>query len=299
MRSIVLLDGGLGQEIFRRAEEPAHPLWSAKVMMNQPDIVKEVHKDFIRAGACVITINTYTCTPTRLQRDGEPQWFEKLQLQALKIATDARAELGQIVQVAGCLPPLVGSYTSDERAFQALKEEYEQIVAIQAPMVDLFIIETISNIKEAKAATEAALDSDKPVVLSFTLSDKAPDKLRSGESMGEALHSISDYSLDALLFNCSFPETITEGLKSLKHLDIPYGGYGNGFASVEPLKPGGTVDALSTRKDLDEEKYGAYAMNWINNGASVIGGCCEVGPLHIRYLKEQLNSAGYQIVPFR
>ncbi len=298
MRSIVLLDGGLGQEIYRRAEEPAHPLWSAKVMMNQPDIVKEVHKDFIRAGACVITINTYTCTPTRLQRDGEPQWFEKLQLQALKIATDARAELEQNVQVAGCLPPLVGSYTSDERAFQALKQEYEQIVAIQAPMVDLFIVETISNIKEAKAATEAALESDMPVVLSFTLSDKAPDKLRSGESIGDALHSISDYSLDALLFNCSFPETITEGLKSLKHLDIPFGGYGNGFTSVEPLKPGGTVDALSTRKDLDEKKYAAYAMNWINNGASVIGGCCEVGPLYIRYLKEQLNSAGYQIVSF-
>lgn len=246
----------------------------------------------------MITINSYTCTPTRLQRDGEKEWFEKLQWQATAIASEARDEMGEMaetVQIAGCLPPLIGSYTSDERSFSELKREYEQIAAIQAPAVDLLLIETISNIKEAKAATEAALETGKTVGLSFTLSDQFPDQLRSGESIGEALEAIAGYSLGALMFNCSFPETITTGLEALKVLDIPYGGYANGFTSVAPLKPGGTVDLLAARTDLDEGKYAAHALDWVKNGASVVGGCCEVGPAYIEYLRKQLLEEGYQI----
>ncbi|MEK6481075.1 homocysteine S-methyltransferase family protein [Catalinimonas sp. 4WD22] len=302
MREIVLLDGGLGQEIFKKAGQPAHPLWSARVMMDNPEIVKKVHQDFITAGSQVITVNSYTCTPTRLQRDGEIQWFEKLQKLALRMAWEARDELGDLaedVQIAGCLPPLIGSYTTDERSFQQLKDEYRQISAIQSPEVNLFIVETISNTKEAKAATEAVLESGKPVLLSFTLSDKNPDTLRSGETIQEALEAISDYPLGGILFNCSFPETIAEGIKAVQHLEIPYGGYANGFTSVEALKPGGTVNVLSTREDLDEKKYAQYVMDWIKKGASIVGGCCEVGPTYIQFLKDELLKEGYQIVSLK
>lgn len=302
MKDIVLLDGGLGQEIFRRANQPAHPLWSARVMMDNPEIVQEVHRDFIAAGAKVITVNSYTCTPTRLQRDGQAQWFETLQKQALKLALEARDAQGAMaenVQIAGCLPPLTGSYTTDNRTFQQLKEEYHQISAIQAAEVDLFIIETISTIKEAKAATEAALETHKPVLLSFTLSDKLPQTLRSGETVEDALNMIADYPLDALLFNCSFPETISQGMQAVQHLDIPCGGYANGFTSVEALKPGGTVDMLNAREDLDEKKYAHYAMDWVQQGASIVGGCCEVGPFYIKHLQEELLREGHHIVPLK
>jgi len=299
MKNICLLDGGTGQEIYKRSDKPAHPLWGSKVMMERPEIVKEVHKDYIKAGARVLTINSYTSTPTRLQRDGEIEWFEKLQLQATEIALNARDELGSMaedVKIAGCLPPLTGSFIADQRSFKEIKQEYEQIVAIQSPIVDLFLIETIASIKEAKAASEVALESGKTVYLSFTLSDKQPNRLRSGESIDEALTAVSNYSLDAILFNCSFPETISEGMKSLKHLNIPYGGYANGFTSVDALKPGGTVDKLSARTDLDEKKYADHVMNWIDAGASIVGGCCEVGPSHIDYLRQQIEEEGYRIV---
>jgi len=298
MKNIILLDGGLGQEIHRRAGLPAHPLWSVEVMMNQPDIVKTVHQDFIRAGAAVLTVNSYTCTPTRLRRDGEVEWFEKLQRQALTLAADARDELGATaadVQIAGCLPPLFGSYVFDGRTSSELRLEYEQIVAIQEPVVDLFLIETISNITEAQAALAATRPSSKPVFLSFSLSDTHPNQLRSGETITEALNSLSHDSPDALLFNCSFPETIGEGLRALQGLEKPYGGYANGFSTVEPLKPGGTVNALSARRDLDAKKYAEHAMSWVKNGASIIGGCCEVGPSYIAYLREQLHAEGYHI----
>ncbi len=302
MKNICLLDGGTGQEIYKRSKKTAHPLWSAKVMMDRPDIVKEVHKDFIKAGARILTINSYTITPTRLRRDGDVEWFKKLQLQATEIALKARDELESVaddVQIAACLPPLTGSYVPDERSFSEIKQEYEQIVSIQEPIVDLFLIETIASVKEAKAASEAALESGKTVYLSFTLSDKQPSQLRSGESIDEALDAMSGYPLDAILFNCSFPETISEAMKSIQHLNIPYGGYANGFTTVEPLKPGGTVGQLSARSDLGEEKYASYVMEWINAGASIVGGCCEVGPSHIKHLRERIEEEGFGIVSSR
>jgi len=302
MKNIFLLDGGVGQEIYKRAGKPHSPMWSAKVMMDNPEIVKEVHQDFIKAGASIITINSYTCTPTRLERDSQVQLFEKLQLQALNIASGARDELGltaEDVSIAGCLPPLIGSYTVDARAFSELKSEYEQIVAIQAPVVDLFLIETISNVKEAKAAVEAALQVGKPVWLSLTLSDTNPYQLRSGETIDEALNSLKMYPLGALLFNCSFPETIDQGLLSLKHLDMHFGGYGNAFTSINPLKPGGTADLLSAREDMNEKKYALHVMDWVQKGATVIGGCCEVGPSYINYIHKQLQSENFNIVSLK
>jgi homocysteine S-methyltransferase len=298
MTNIVLLDGGLGQEIHHQAGKPAHPLWSTKVMMEQPDLVKKVHQDFIQAGARVITTNTYTATPSRLQRDGQPEWFEDLQQKAVRIASEARNELGfskEEVQIAGCLSPLVGSYVTDQRSFADIKEEYRQIVAVQASGVDLFLIETISAIREAQAAAEAAAESGKPVLLSFTLSDQESGKLRSGEPIAEAVEAVKDYDLKGILFNCSFPETIAKGLQAMKDSNIPYGGYANGFTSVEPLKPGGTVDALAARKDLNEQHYAAEVMNWVKNGATIVGGCCEVGPSYIAELRDELQAEGYRI----
>ena len=299
MKNIFLLDGGVGQEIYKRAGKPHTPMWSAKIMMDSPEIVKAVHQDFMVAGASIITINSYTCTPSRLERDSQVQLFEKLQQQALHLAYQARDELGLTadeVSIAGCLPPLIGSYTVDERSFSVLKSEYEQIVAIQAPSVDLFLIETISNVKEASAAVEAALQGGKPVWLSLTLSDTNPNQLRSGEPVDDAVSSLKKYPLGALLFNCSFPKTIDQGVSSLKYLDIPFGGYANAFTSVNPLKPGGTADLLSAREDVDEKAYASHAMAWIQNGATVIGGCCEIGPSHINYIHKQLQLENYNVV---
>ncbi|MDZ7847670.1 MAG: homocysteine S-methyltransferase family protein [Owenweeksia sp.] len=261
-------------------------------------MVKEVHQDFIKAGARIITINSYTATPSRLARDGQPEWFEKLQQRALDIAREARENMGasgEAVQIAGCLPPLSGSYTAEQRSVEELKEEYDRIVALQSPKVDLFIAETISSIREAQAVVAAALESGKPVLLSFTLSDKSRGQLRSGEKIEDAVQQMADSGIAGLMFNCSYPETIAEGISSISSLELPIGGYANAFNSVDPLKTGGTVDQLEAREDLDEEVYTSHAMKWVSQGASLVGGCCEVGPSYIRHLHQRLLDAGYKV----
>jgi len=294
MADVTLVDGGLGQELNRRFEKPAHPLWSLHVMRERPDLVQAVHEDFINAGAQVLTINTYTATPPRLARDGDVAWFSPMQAEAFALADAARQTTGcpwGPVRLAGCLPPLVGSYSPESApSDDECREHYAAIVAAQ-PDVDLFICETLPSIREGLLAAEAAVRSGKPVFLSFTVSDdiRQPPRLRSGESIEAAVNAVQALPLAGLLLNCSTPEAIERALPTLSEAGVPYGAYANGFTSVEALKPGGTVDVLAARKDLDPEAYATAVERWLELGATLVGGCCEVGPEHIRLLRERLN----------
>ena len=123
--------------------------------------------------------------------------------------------------------------------------------------------------------------------------------LRSGETITDAIKTLKDYDIQGFLFNCSYPESITEGLKYLKQQNLPFGGYANAFTSVEPLKPGGTVDNLKARKDLDAQDHARQALGWIDEGATIVGGCCEIGPDEIAELRNQLVEKGYSITALR
>ena len=85
------------------------------------------------------------------------------------------------------------------------------------------------------------------------------------------------------------PVLATSGLR--------FGGYANGFTSIEKLQPGKNVDLLEARKDLGPEAYAGFVKEWLDHGASIVGGCCEVGPDHIRYLNDMLNRDGYTRIP--
>jgi S-methylmethionine-dependent homocysteine/selenocysteine methylase len=138
-----------------------------------------------------------------------------------------------------------------------------------------------------------ATATGKPVLLSFTLSDDGSDTLRSGETIEEMIRSVEEYDLAGLLFNCSLPEVITKALPKLRETAIPIGAYANGFTAVDALKPGGTVDALTAREDLDPAAYSSIARHWAEQGAQILGGCCEVGPAHIARLHDDLLEEGY------
>ncbi|CAM3531321.1 homocysteine S-methyltransferase family protein [Halomonas lysinitropha] len=296
-RDIVLLDGGMGQELRKRSSQPVTPLWSAQVMLDEPELVTAAHRDFIEAGARVITLNTYSATPLRLARDGEPGLFEPLHAAALSAAHQAREESGQDVRIAGCLPPLVASYHPDSVPDDATcLFDYRRMVELQADGVDLFLCETMSLAREARAATYAAVESQRPVWVSFTVDDGDGTRLRSGEGLAASAREVVAAGAERVLVNCSVPEAITTAMGELAGLGVPFGGYANGFTSVAPLKPGGTVDSLESRTDLGPAAYAEHALGWIEQGATLVGGCCEVGPAHIAALAERLTAEGYRLV---
>ncbi len=286
MRSVALLDGGLGQEIYRRAREVSSPLWSVAVMLEQPEVVTSVHEDFIRAGARTLSLNTYAATPTRLREQGMLDRLEAIHQQAFHVLEKAIKAAGVDVDIAGCLGPLVGSYqVQPDRSFEDLKAEYDTLARLQS-RADVLLIETMTNTLEAKAACAAAQASGKPYGVAFRLEDNG--KLKSGESLSEAVAAVAPYTPTAVMLNCCDPELVTAAMPELAGLYPHVGGYANAFTSVEAMASGGSVDALEARPDVSPVSYTREVRQWLADGATVVGGCCEITPTHIQHLADSL-----------
>lgn len=283
---ITLIDGGMGQELIKRSKTELSPLWSANVMMHEPEIVEAVHREYVEAGAEFITLNAYSATPERLARDASEELFEPLQAKAVEIAKKAVEGTG--AKLAGCLSPPFGSYhPEDEPDVETYLDSYRRAVACQKDHVDVFLCETMSSLAEAKAATKASAESGKPVWCSFSVDDNNGTVLRSGESLLQACFEAENAGAEAILINCSTPEATTAAINLISETDIRFGAYANGFTKADDLQLGGTVANLKARKDLDPEAYADFCGQWIELGATIIGGCCEVGPAHIAELKRR------------
>jgi S-methylmethionine-dependent homocysteine/selenocysteine methylase len=257
-------------------------------MMDEPEIVEAVHRDYVKAGADFITINTYSTTPERLARDASEDLFDKLQAKAIEIAK--RSVEGSNAKLTGCLSPLFGSYHPENAPdFDTCLKTYQRIVAVQQDCVDVFLCETMSSIKEAKAATQAAAESGKPVWCALSVMEKDGTKLRSQEPLDEAIQVVKEAGANAILLNCSPPEAISTGIKILADCGLPFGAYANGFTKADNLAIGGTVAHLEARTDLGPDAYADFCAEWIADGATIIGGCCEVGPAHIAELNRRFR----------
>ena len=297
MTDITLLDGGMGQELVARSGDDPTPLWATRVMLDHPGLVRDIHADYFAAGATIATTNTYAIHHDRLARFDLDPMFHALHLRALAEAHEARAAHGS-GRIAGSLGPLQASYRPDltEPSVQAARK-YAEIARLLAPHVDVILIETAASIEAAEGAVIGAQAAGKPVWLSVSVDDHDGMKLRSGEPVA-GLARLLTHPVAALLANCSVPEVMADALAALKPLGKPFGAYANGFTHISGnfLKDAPTVKELTHRHDLTPEKYADFAMAWVGMGATIIGGCCEVGPAHIRHLRDRLVAAGHRIV---
>ncbi|WP_025674932.1 homocysteine S-methyltransferase family protein [Salinivibrio socompensis] len=295
MTSIALLDGGLGQEIYQRGPDVSSKLWSVAVMLKHANIVKDVHKDFIRAGAKTLTLNTYPATPTRLAKAGLSDKIDIIYQKAFEALQQAIDETGVDADIAGCLPPLVGSYFGQpQRSFDDMKAEFCHIARLQ-PHVDVFLIETMTNTLEARAACAAAREQGKPFGVAYRL--EADGALRSGESLEQAMHAVAEYAPTAVMLNCCDPAVLTTAIPQMARTFHTVGGYANAFKSVEDMAKGSKADALEAREDLSPLVHTERVQQWIADGALVVGGCCEITPAHIQHLAHTLEQS-HEIIKF-
>lgn len=298
MTDVVLLDGGTGQELLNRSANKAPRHWSAEYLLTEPDLVQAVHADYIAAGARMITINAYAASFTRMAMLGEEDIVPRLQILACNTAHAARDAARADIAIAGCLPPLNGSYRPDlVRPFAENLAEYRRLAELQAPYVDLFRCETLSSAEEALAAATAAAETGRPVWVAWTLRELGAPVLRSGETITEARAALAGIDIAAVLANCTSPEAISAGMPEFVATDLPTGGYANGFMPIpNSFFPGRTLAQIGVRRDLDPAAYAAYALQWVEMGASIVGGCCETGPAHIAALRDALLTRGHRIV---
>jgi S-methylmethionine-dependent homocysteine/selenocysteine methylase len=170
-------------------------------MLDMPELVEQLHLDFIRAGSTVITVNAYSATPERLAEHGQAEHFDSLQAAAGALALSARekSDVGG-VRIAGCLPPLVASYHPELAPPKEVSMlHYRRIVAAQSSYADLFICETMASSSEAVYASSAALESGKPVWVALTLGDENAACLRgSSVSLSLSISFLIDVSIKGL-----------------------------------------------------------------------------------------------------
>lgn len=297
MAQITLLDGGMGQELVARSGDEPTSLWATRVMIDHPGMVRAIHEDYFASGATVATTNTYATHHDRLARFDLDHLFEALHLRALVEAHEARGTRG--ARIAGSIGPLKASYRPDlAEPVEIAAPKYEEVARILGPHVDMILCETMASLEMAEAAASGARVAGKPVWLSVTVDDRDGTKLRSGEPVADLAEVVARHPVTVVLANCSVPEAMTAALGELRSLGLPFGAYANGFTHISDafLQDAPTVKDLTHRHDLTPEKYGDFAMAWIEMGATIVGGCCEVGPAHIAHLAGRLLDSGHEIV---
>ncbi len=299
----MILDGGMGHLLRRNGVEISGPIGTmerfrgvARANRDSPDIVLQSHLQFLRAGADVITTNTYACVPAALATDGGGSSDDVVELIQAGGALAARARDIAVSEglsharplVAGCLPPLHETYRPDRVGdYDELSNTYRMIVDAVAPSSDVLLCETMHSTAEALAAAEAATAVGVPVWVSFTVSEVDVGNLRSGESIAEGVTAIADVrNVEAVMLNCSSPEAITAALPLLVQAapDLTIGVYANGFSDAFRASAADN-DPVPTRREYDEmlmpDAFARKADNWRQQGASIIGGCCGIFPEHI------------------
>ncbi len=290
--TITILDGGMGQELVARSDIEPTGLWSTQLLIDSPELVQSVHADYFKAGADVATTCSYPVHRDRLAPYDIEDKFELLHQRACEVAVKARDEYGSGM-VAGSMGPTGWSYRPDlaPPAEQAA-ELYGEIARLHEPFVDLLICETMSSVEQARGALMGARVIDKPVWLSISVNDDDGTQLRSEEPVTDILPLVGEFKPAALLINCSVPEAVDQAIPLLVNTQIPIGAYANGFTKISTkFKTAlSSVDHLEKREDLNPDKYADFADNWIDQGATIVGGCCEVGPSHIAELTSRFKA---------
>lgn len=274
-----VLDGAMGTEISSRGTKTTLPLWSAQVILDNPNLVKEIHRDYIKNGASIIVTNTFRTTKRTFRKVGLEDKARGVTILACKLAKEAVELEDENVLIAGSMAPLEDCYSPElvplEKELK--KEHLEYAQNLKKGGVDFLFLETMISLREINAGLEAAKKVMLPVAVSLCCNDKG--ELLSGESLEEAVELVSKYDPLFIALNCMNIKTITKLMKKLKKLtNLPIGAYGQGDGEPDD------DEGWRFTGDKGVKIYLNEAKNWLKDGVQVIGGCCGTNPEYIKRL---------------
>ena len=280
-KDLHLIDGATGSELERRGVDVSLPLWSTCALIDAPDILAEVHRDYLDAGAEAITTATFRTHRRSLLKAGMGDRARELTRQAVEIATRVRDERRPDALVLGSVAPLEDCYRPDRVPDDetCLREHAELMEHLIDAGADLILIETMNHLREASAAVEAArrVAPGRWMVSFCTASDGVPGVLLSGEELTPFLPQVED--AQAVGINCVAAASIASEVRLIRGVlpQTPIVAYGNIGCADEA----GNWISSDT---IDPYRYAEIVSTWIEAGATIVGGCCGTTPEHIRRL---------------
>lgn len=281
-QSIVLLDSAMGTELINRGADTSLPLWSARALIEAPDVVRQIHIDNINSGADIITTNTFRTQRRTFEKANYnyngldfTETAKELTNIAVDIAEDARMESDKEVLIAGCIAPLEDCYHPElvPDTDTLCTEHDEHINNLIDAGVDLLWAETMGTVKEISAVVNQLHKTDKEYCISMLC--KNDKELYSGELIKDAVSIIEKFSPVAILINCIHPSAVEKIILQLKKMtEKPLGVYAN---IGDPDKKSNELV-----KTVPPDEYFEYVKHWIALGVKIIGGCCGTTPDYIK-----------------
>lgn len=287
---VVVLDGATGTELEKRGVPMDDAAWCAAALVTHPETVREVHEDYIRAGADVIITNTFPTARHVLEPAGMGERFRELNTLAVELARQARESVAELpVYIAGSISTFSARHdNSREPPEQTARANYrEQAEVLAEAGVDLIALEMMRDIEQTRYALQAAASTGLPVWVGFSCKRAADGTVMlwdGGHTLAEALSEIPP--LGASLVNVM--HTLVEDAgPALREVTAgwrgPVGAYPHAGKFIMPN--------WQFTDMIPPEDFARRAREWLDLGARVIGGCCGIGPDHIRALKKELPAS--------
>ena len=272
---IIICDGAMGTYLNQKGVSYEHCF--DELNLSKPDLIGEIHREFIEAGAEIIETNTFGANFIRLASHGFETRVREINIKAAKIAREARDISGQDVLIAGSIGPL-GKHLEPygKISHQIASDVFlKQIESLLEGGVDLFMPETISNLTEMEIIIAAIKKvTDLPIVAHMTYT--AEGKTLLGDSPQEVVARLAPLGVDVIGVNCSVgPQKMLEVIEQLNEL-------GTGYISAQPNAGlprlyGGRFVYFSS-----PDYFGDYARKFADTGVAIVGGCCGTTPEHIK-----------------
>jgi len=270
---LILLDGALGTELERRHVPAPLPLWSAQALLDAPDTVRAIHEDYVRAGADILTVDTFRTTARALAGTAWASRWDELAARAVALCRQAA---GPGARVAGSLAPLEDCFTPALTPDDAsLAREHRELAgALARAGCDLLLVETMPTLRELRAATRAAVATGLPVWSAVTLGPGGD--FFSDAELRDARQATADEGARAFLINCSAASRITAALEGPLARDPAPSGLLLGAYANAIFGPGAAQSP---------DRYALETRRWLACGATLLGGCCGTGPAHVAALR--------------
>jgi homocysteine S-methyltransferase len=270
-------------------------LWSANALLKEEyqQHLLYTHLDFIKPGAEVIFTATFNTRRVSLRDNKIEDKFEYLNTKAGEIAQNAKEQYPNIL-IAGGLPPQYLTYEEDTRSDDEIKQNFYDQAKLLSPYIDFFYLDVLSSVKEFRLAIEAIKEFNKPYLMGVHISEGV--NLPSGEKISDVINNINHKNLLGLILSCISPENFSQNLEEVKNLGVPFGFKLNAFVTTNPKdgytnnynvsKTGNPNEFLGQRKDLTPELMANFVKKFKNTGATILGGCCETRPSHIKEMSK-------------
>ena len=296
-KSTRILDGGMGQELLRKGLKPKGTLWSAHALIDESyhQLVIDAHLDFINAGAEVIVTSTFTARRNRLIQNDCEKYFEKINIIAVELAQKARDISKKEILIAGGLPNQKQTYEANlGKDLNSIEKNFYDQAKILKNGIDFFYLDVMGSGLECEIALNAIESFNLPVLVGVHLRDNG--KLPSEEKIEDIVKKYKNNNWLGIIMACVSPKAYETVINELKNIGIAYGFKLNAFKKIPVGYTVASKDAwgnagnpntvLGINADLNESVFFNYAKNFKENGATILGGCCEIKPSHIKEISK-------------